>query len=78
MAVLRLADLGLLPVQPGDRVDGIAVQPGFPLHVAAKLIDAPAQGRDALHGLGFLLGQLVTLHGQALQHGRGNGLFLAL
>ena len=78
MAILRLADLGLLPVQPGDCVHGIAVQSGFPLYVAAKLIDAPAQGRDPLCGLGFLLGKLIALHGQTLEHGGSNGLFLAL
>ena len=75
--VLCAGDLLLLPFQPRDGLARIAVQSGLTVDVAGQLFDARLQRLDARQRLRFLIGQLIALHQQALQHRSGNRLFLA-
>ena len=69
--------LGLLPLQPRDHFGGVAVQHALALGIPVDLRQPRTQGLDggARACLGF--GQLRLLHPQPLQHGGGDGLFLA-
>ena len=77
MPLCGLGDFGGFPVQPGNGVACIAVQPGLAVDVAGQLGNPALQGGNQVAGAAFVLGQAIALHHQPLQHRGGNRLLLA-
>ena len=75
MALPSFTEFLSLPLQTGNSVTSIPVQPRFAVDILTKLLNSAPERVNRLSGLIFLIFKRVTLHLQTLHHRGRNCLF---